>query len=151
MSKQQQPKEHCTHEKGCPTYIESQEAVSGKPCFIVCRQRTISINTGKQYHHCDYEFDLLKQVADGQEKEIIRLRDLLARSRPHPAPAPCPYSADDDMCHECKAHEERIARQAREDVLDDICQNCGGLADGGEQCKTCYVKSLRHSTQEPPR
>ena len=38
-----------------------------------------------------------------------------------PASAQCPYSAEDDMCLECKAHEERIvteaARQAREDLL----------------------------------
>lgn len=149
-----------------------------------------SINVGKKYSHSDDEYNLLKQVCDGQEIEIKRLHGVI-RSRPHPAPAfkrccdscinvPCkvltrvPCLAQekqeniceengctgvencDEICQhsrlfsplQMKQAKEEAARKAREKVLEDICQNCGGLADGGEQCKTCYVKSLRHHSEQ---
>ena len=62
------------------------------------------------------------------------------KSRPHPAPA---SSAIEDITPEGAAIIQEVKRQAREDVLDNICHNCGGLADGAEQCNSCYVKSLR--------
>ena len=62
---------------------------------------------------------LIAIAEDDEDKRAIAWFERI-RSRPHSAPAQCPYSSDDDMCLECKVHEERIASKAREDVLNEM-------------------------------
>jgi hypothetical protein len=93
-------------------------------------------------------------------KRIHSIMDEIRDKSPH---TPAPAAPVDFTCWrgDCKLHDDCIhsydqeyppcvdaavqqaARTATLATLDDICENCGGLADGGEQCKGCYVKSLR--------
>ena len=59
-------------------------------------------------------------------------------SKPQQPPATtpaCPYSAEEDMCLECKAHEERIAAKARREEREQVIGELERLASEEEQLK----------------
>lgn len=54
------------------------------------------------------------------DDEVLKESASVFKQLVQPEKMQCPYSSDDDMCLECKAHEERIARQARSEYQQRI-------------------------------
>lgn len=178
---QQHPKEHCGHECVCGMYFEHYESQFSEPCTkeVNCPHDTRSrphpapqapdnekVERLKK-HLAQLKGDGFKVISDCESlildtvKSVPDFCILMGRQCLWWNGEECTYKTSEQGEADCvswqKEHDAAIERKAREDerekMLEDICQNCGGLADGGEQCKTCYVKSLRHHSeqQEQPR